>query len=153
MYKRILVPVDGSRTAEAGLREAIKLASGSRNSTIRLLHVLDLLPALQGMEVIATDALLRNMTQFGEKVLKQAKTLVEQSGIRAETVFHRGSQRQAADGIAREARKWKADAIIMGTHGRRGIGRLVMGSDAESVVRESRVPVLLVKASAAGKRR
>ena len=55
MYKRILVPIDGSRTAAAGLREAIRLASGAAGTTIRLLHVMDPLPAVQGMEAIITD--------------------------------------------------------------------------------------------------
>jgi nucleotide-binding universal stress UspA family protein len=153
MYKRILVPIDGSPTAEAGLREAIKLASGHPDSTIRLLHVLEPLPALQGMEVIAIDPMLENMTAFGQKILKNAKAHVESNGIRAETSFQKASLRRAADGIEQEAAKWRADLIVMGTHGRRGIDRLVMGSDAESVLRVSSVPVLMAKARTAGKRR
>lgn len=146
MYKRLLVPVDGSPAAEAGLREAIKLASASRGSTIRLLHVLEPLPALQGMEVVITGALLKNMTAFGEKVLENARALVERNGVRAETVFQRRSQKRAADGIAREARRWKADVIVMGTHGRRGFSRAVLGSDADMVVRDATAPVVLVRA-------
>jgi nucleotide-binding universal stress UspA family protein len=111
MYKRILVPVDGSPAAEAGLREAIRLASGHPDSTIRLLHVLEPMPALQGMGVIASGPLLKNMTAFGQKILKNAKALVERNGIRAETVFQRHSQRRAADGIGREAAKSRADLI------------------------------------------
>jgi nucleotide-binding universal stress UspA family protein len=146
MYKRILVPVDGSPAAAAGLREAIKLASARPDSTIRLLHVLEPLPALQGMEVIITGALLRNMTAFGEKVLRDARALVERHGIRAETVFQKRAQKRAADGIVREARRWKADAVVMGTHGRRGFSRAVLGSDADMVVRDITVPVVLVRA-------
>ena len=146
MYKRILVPIDGSRAAEAGLREAVRLASGSRDATIRLLHVLEPLPALQGMEVIITDALLDNMTSFGEKILQNALAIVESHGIRAETVFRRKSPQRAADGIMAEIRKWKADVVVMGTHGRRGLSRVVLGSDAEMVVRMSSVPVVLIRA-------
>jgi nucleotide-binding universal stress UspA family protein len=62
-YKRILVPIDGSRGA-----------------TIRLLHVLEPLPALQGMEVIITETLLDNMTSFGEKILQNAQAIVESHG-------------------------------------------------------------------------
>jgi nucleotide-binding universal stress UspA family protein len=104
------------------------------------------------MGVIASGPLLRNMTAFGQKVLKNARALVERNGMRAETVFQRRSQKRAADGIGREAAKSRADLIVMGTHGRRGIDRLVMGSDAESVLRDSRVPVLLVKADAKKRR-
>lgn len=145
-YKRILVPIDGSRAAEAGLREAMKLASGSRGATIRLLHVLEPLPALQGMEVIITDTLLDNMTSFGEKILHNARAMVESHGIRAETVFRKKPLQRAADGITAEIRKWKADVVVMGTHGRRGLSRVVLGSDAETVVRMSNVPVVLVRA-------
>jgi nucleotide-binding universal stress UspA family protein len=51
----------------------------------------------------------------------------------------------AADAIVRQARKWKADVIVLGTHGRRGVRRMLMGSDAEQVVRSSPVPVMLVR--------
>jgi nucleotide-binding universal stress UspA family protein len=146
MYKRILVPIDGSTAAEAGLREAIKLASTGNKSTIRLLHVLEPLPALQGMELAITGTLLKNMTAFGEKILKDAKALVERSGIRAETVFQRRSQKRPADGIEREAKRWKADVIVMGTNGQRGLSRAVLGSDAEMVARAATVPILLVRA-------
>jgi nucleotide-binding universal stress UspA family protein len=153
MHKRLLVPIDGSPAADAGLREAIRLASNHPDSSIRLLHVPESLPALHGMGVIAGGPMLRSMAAFGQKVLKNAKLLVERNGLRAETVLHKRSRGPAADGIVREAAKWRADLIVMGTHGRRGIGRLVMGSDAESVLREARVPVLMVKARGARKRR
>src|SRR5688572_888548 len=119
MYKRILVPIDGSVAADAGLREAIKLASARRGATIRLLHVLEPLPALHGMEMVVTGPLLENMSAFGKKVLENAKALVERNGIRAETVFQNRSQKRAADGILREARSWEPDLIVMGTNGQR----------------------------------
>ena len=58
---------------------------------------------------------------------------------------------QAASLIVEDAKKWKADLIVLGTHGRRGIRRLVMGSDAEEIVRTSPVPVLLVRSKMPGK--
>jgi nucleotide-binding universal stress UspA family protein len=57
-----------------------------------------------------------------------------------ETLGHR-----VADLIIKQAKRWRADVIVLGTHGRRGVSRLVMGSDAELVVRETSVPVLLVR--------
>jgi nucleotide-binding universal stress UspA family protein len=50
-----------------------------------------------------------------------------------------------ADIVTRQARRWKADLIVMGTHGRRGVNRMIMGSDAELVVRNAPMPVLLVR--------
>lgn len=148
MYKRILVPIDGSVAADAGLREAIKLASARRGATIRLLHVLEPLPALQGMEMVITGPLLKNMTAFGEKILENAKALAKRNGIRAETVFQNRSQKRAADGILREARSWEPDLIVMGTNGQRGLSRAVLGSDTETVARAVTVPILLVRAPA-----
>jgi nucleotide-binding universal stress UspA family protein len=52
---------------------------------------------------------------------------------------------RAADAIVEEAGKWKADVIVLGTHGRRGLRRALLGSDAEEVVRNASVPVLLVR--------
>ncbi len=147
MYKRILVPIDGSVDADAGLREAIKLASARRGATIRLLHVLEPLPALQGMEMVITGPLLENMTAFGKKILDDAKALVKRNGIRAETVFQNRSQTRAADGILREARSWEPDLIVMGTNGQRGLRRAVLGSDTETVARAVTTPILLVRAS------
>ena len=146
MYKRILVPIDGSPTAAAGLREAIRLASGNKGTAIRLLHVMNPLPVMSGMEAVITDQLLDSLEAFGRKILKNAVAQAARAGIRAQTVFQKRFSGGAADAIVSEARKWKADVIIMGTHGRRGLTRVVMGSDAESVVRTSPVPVLLVRA-------
>jgi nucleotide-binding universal stress UspA family protein len=145
MYNRILVPLDGSRTAAAGLREAIRLASGNNRATIRLLHVMDPLPAMQGMEVIITEQLIENMEQFGRKVLKDAKSLVRRHGIGVDTVFQEQALGRTSDAIVKQARKWRANLIVMGTHGRRGVSRIVLGSDAEAVVRSAPAPVLLVR--------
>jgi nucleotide-binding universal stress UspA family protein len=145
-YSRILVPIDGSVAADAGLREAIKLASLRRGATIRLLHVLEPLPALQGRKMVVTGPLLESMTALGEEILENAKALVERNGIRAETVFQRRSQKRAAEGIEREARRWKPDILVMGTNGQRALSREVLGSDAETVARSVTVPILLVRA-------
>ena len=65
-----------------------------------------------------------------------------------ESVLVESITRPVADVIVREARKWKADLIVIGTHGRRGLRRVVMGSDAEQVVRSAPAPVLLIRAAA-----
>jgi len=145
MYKRILVPIDGSRTAAAGLREAIRLATDAPGATIRLLHVMDPLPVVQGMEAIIIDQVIENMEAFGAKVLKNAKALVQRQGIAVDTIFQKRALGRASDEIVRQARRWRADIIVMGTHGRRGMSRILLGSDAEAVVRQSPAPVLLVR--------
>jgi nucleotide-binding universal stress UspA family protein len=144
-FKRILVPVDGSTPSRAGLERAIALAKSSR-ARLRLLHVVDDNAVMQGIEpAINVGDLLDILMDDGRKVLAAAAAAASKRGVKADTVLYELHIGRVAERIVREASKWRADVIVMGTHGRRGIGRLVMGSDAESVVRESPVPVLLVK--------
>ena len=152
-FKRILVPVDGSAPSRAGLERAIALAKSSR-ARLRLLHVVDENAIMQGIEpAMNVGELLDILMDGGRKVLAGAAALARKRGIKADTVLYELHLGRVAERIVRESAKWRADLIVMGTHGRRGIERVVMGSDAESVLRESRVPVLMVKARAARKRR
>jgi nucleotide-binding universal stress UspA family protein len=152
-FKRILVPVDGSAPSRAGLDRAIALAKSNR-ARLRLLHVVDENAVMRGMEpAMNVGELLDILMEDGRKVLAAAADLARKRGIKADTVLNELHLGRVADRIVGESAKWRADLIVMGTHGRRGIGRLVMGSDAESVLREARVPVLMVKARVAQKRR
>jgi nucleotide-binding universal stress UspA family protein len=148
MSKRILVPVDGSRPSSRGLAEALKLAR-SQKARVCLLHVVDeravaLSPEAGGVYL---DRLLNVMRESGKKILAQAALAARARGVKASTVLVENITRSVADVVIAQARKWHADLIVIGTHGRRGVSRLVMGSDAENVVRTAPVPVLLVRAS------
>lgn len=152
MYRRILVPVDGSHTSNLGLREAIRLARDQR-ARIRLIHVLDIFPVLQGFEGVTPPGDLWDaLEDAGRKALKDAAALTAKHRIKAQTIMLKNLGGRVADSIIDEARKWKADVIVMGTHGRRGVSHLVLGSDAEAVVRSAPVPVLLVRPPATGER-
>jgi nucleotide-binding universal stress UspA family protein len=70
---------------------------------------------------------------------------VRGTGVAVETVLLGARGNRVADLIVKQAKKWHADLIVLGTHGRRGVARVLMGSDAEIVVRETPVPVLLVR--------
>jgi nucleotide-binding universal stress UspA family protein len=145
-YKRILVPVDGSATSKLGLREAIGLAK-SQGASLQLVHVVDQHYALVSgaeMAIYSTD-LLAGLKQGGRRLLDNAEALVKRQGLKCSSVLLESAAGPAANPIVRQARKWSADLIVMGTHGRRGIRRLVMGSDAEQILRSSPVPVLLVR--------
>jgi len=89
--------------------------------------------------------LLDSLVAEGRRILAAAAATAKKHGVKAETVLYEVLIGRVADRVVREAAKWHADVIVMGTHGRRGIGRLVMGSDAENVLRQSPVPVLLVR--------
>lgn len=148
MYKQLLVPVDGSEPSMLGLAEAIKIAK-SDGSKLHLVHVVD--------EVVpfGVDIPGRYIEQFidalrarGKEILGKAERLVFEHALKSEGVLLETIGGRAADLIVEHAKQCKADLIVMGTHGRRGLRRLALGSDAELVVRSSPVPVLLVRGPA-----
>jgi len=145
-YKRILVPVDGSPTSGLGLREAIRFAKAQK-AGLQLVHVVDVhSAAMAGAESGAYMAdLVQALTQRGRRILAKAAELARKAGVACDTVLLETLAGSAADEIVRQARKSRADLIVMGTHGRRGLRRLVMGSDAEQIVRNAPVPVMLIR--------
>ncbi len=151
MYKHILCPVDGSLASNAGMREAIQLAE-EQDAELLLLHVIDTYVPIVD---IASDSNVTYMIDIlranGEKIIKKANTAAQKTGITVNTKTIESVGGRVASFIVAEAEKWPADLIVMGTHGLRGISRLVMGSDAEHVLRNSKVPVLLVKSPHAGR--
>jgi nucleotide-binding universal stress UspA family protein len=91
--------------------------------------------------------LLEKMRDAGRVILDDASDQARKAGILVEPVLRESGGRRVSKTILKEALSWPADLIVMGTHGRRGLSHLALGSDAELVVRESPVPVLLVRAS------
>lgn len=142
MYKKILVAVDGSATSLRGLDEALRLAKGTGGKLL-LVHVVNELivvdPPAVGYELI-----MKSLRESGVKVLEDAAAHVRRADVPCEQKLIETLGGRAADEIVREARQWP-DLIVLGTHGRRGLKRLAMGSDAELVLRLAPVPVLMVR--------
>jgi nucleotide-binding universal stress UspA family protein len=150
VYKRILVPVDGSSTSIAGLNEALRLAKNQK-ARLRLLHVVDELMVFSSSEAgFDIEPVIESMKRGGKHVLDRAAKLAAARGVRAETELWENATSRVADVLIGRAKRWRADLIVMGTHGRRGVNRLMLGSDAELVVRNSPVPVLLVRSKRRG---
>jgi nucleotide-binding universal stress UspA family protein len=145
MYKQILCPIDGSPTSNCGMTEAIKLAK-DQSAKLRFLHVIDLyFPILDvsgDLNIIYIDEVLR---RNGHQVLKRAEEAACRAHVTSDSKVIEAVNNRVSEFIVAEAEEWPADIIVMGTHGLRGIERLVMGSDAETVTRASPVPVLLVR--------
>lgn len=145
MYKKILCPVDGSLTSNCGMMEAIHLAK-DQNAKLRFLHVIDMyfpiLDATGDFNVVYIDDVLR---ENGKKVLKKAEVAAHKAGVEADSRMVEAIGGRVSKFVMHQVKEWPADLVVMGTHGLRGIERLVMGSDAETLVRASTVPVLLVK--------
>jgi nucleotide-binding universal stress UspA family protein len=145
MYKRLLVPVDGSSTARLGLTEAIRLAK-QLEASIRIIHVVDEFVADSALgPTVYYDKWVEALREGGRTMLANAQSFAQENGVKPEAVLIETIGRRAADVIIEQAKQWPADLIVMGTHGRRGVRRLLMGSDAELVVRSSPAPVLLVR--------
>ena len=142
MYKRILVPVDGSDTSTRALVAALQLAreSGGR---VRIAHVLDEMVFLSGYEYGAN--VLQMAREEAAKILEEALDAARAAGVPADSALLEVPARRLGDVVAEEAQRWEADLVVVGTHGRRGLGRVLMGSGAEQVVREAPVPVLVVR--------
>jgi len=146
MYSRILVPLDGSPTSNRGLEEAIALAS-RLGSTLHLLNVVDARLLIGEVAIYAPpNQLLDDWREAGEKLLAEATAQARAKGVAADGKVLCDPGLRVCDLILREAQDSGAGLIVMGTHGRRGLSRLTLGSDAELVLRESPVPVLLVRA-------
>ncbi len=147
MYQRILVPVDGSSTSSKGLDEAIKLAKLT-GASLRLLHVVDPLTFATGFEVYGAYAadLIPKMREFGAQILQEARTRVQQQNVQVDCMLFDNRPERLSEIVAEQVSQWPADLIVIGTHGRRGVGRMLLGSDAEQIVRTAPVPVLLVRA-------
>jgi nucleotide-binding universal stress UspA family protein len=145
MYKKILVPVDGSDPANLGLNEAIQLAR-DQGGTIRVVHIVNELILLSADAYGANVAsVLETLRKNGESILGEAEAAVCRAGVDVDAVLFEAMGDQAGAQIVQQANAWPADLIVCGTHGRRGIRRMVLGSDAEYVLRHTPVPVLLVR--------
>ncbi|GGN00578.1 universal stress protein [Thermus composti] len=141
MYKRLLLPTDGSEAAERALAEGLRLAK-ALGAEVAFLYALEPLGPrlLLGPESLPYhQALLEDLRQEGIKALNRATRMAEEAGVAFEAHLVEG---RAAEAILKEAERH--DLIVMGTHGRTGLDRLLLGSVAQEVVRKSPKPVLVV---------
>jgi nucleotide-binding universal stress UspA family protein len=146
MYQRILVPIDGSPTAERALQEAIQLADST--TRLRLIYVLEENYVLDAESHAFIDytALQQATRQSGERMLVQSAEKARRSDKVVETALLDANSERIATVIETEAQRWQADLIVIGTHGRSGLSRLLLGSVAEGIARIASMPVLLIRA-------
>lgn len=144
MYQRILVPVDGSQTSDAALHEAIRFAQ-QHNSMLKLVHVVEAARFFDAESMIDFTTLQDMARRSGEQVLARAADTVQQAGLDSETDLLESDGQRVENLIVDEAKRWMADLIVIGTHGRSGVSRLLFGSVAEGVVRGAHTPILLIR--------
>jgi len=148
MIQRILVPLDGSDTEHRVMGQAIEMARAHRAKLV-LLHVVTDYPMMVEMASVASiDTMRRSLRHYGEQVLADATRFCTENDVQVQSVLREVPNARAADAIVDEVQRSSCDMIVLGTHGRSGLTRLVLGSDAQLVLKTSPVPVLVVRMSA-----
>ena len=146
MDKRILVPVDGSSTSSKALTAALQLAL-ERGGRVRVLHAVDELAYVSGFEY--TGEMILIAREAAEKLLDEALATAKAAGVQADKLLIDEAGQRLGQSVCDAARGWEADLIVVGTHGRRGLGRVFLGSGAEQVIRMAPVPVLVIRSNEA----
>jgi nucleotide-binding universal stress UspA family protein len=145
MYKKILVPLDGSESSMSGLSEAIKIAE-EHCGALRLLHVVELPSPLLDYGYGRTDCrsdVLASLSHVGKNILSKAESIVRQHGLAVDCLMFESGSGSPADVILEQAGQWGASLIVMGAHTPSARGR--MGRVSSDVIGESAIPVLMVR--------
>ena len=137
--QRILVALDGSQHSDKALEQAISMAKVC-NSELFATTVIDLYPEV--LEI--APALQEKLSKEAREILDRAKERAQQENISCETIVHMGGQPH--EYIVQEAKKRNADLIVMGTQGRTGLKKLIIGSVAQRVLAHAPCPVLVTPA-------
>lgn len=146
MFKRILVPVDGSEPSQHALQTAGRMAAES-GGQLRVLHVMDRAAYLTGYDPsgAASGALYDAMSSGARQVLADAEAQARGAGVPVDSAMINELGTRLGDAVAQAAKDWGADLIVVGTHGRSGPSRLLLGSGAEQIIRLAPVPVLVTR--------
>jgi nucleotide-binding universal stress UspA family protein len=147
MYKKILVPLDGSELAECALSHVKQITEGGRSGEITLLNAykVDIAPAgVRGYsQFIDLNEIRQHYREASGKYLEEVKSRMAAEGIKVNTVSLEGNRPGSV--IAEYARESGSDLIVLATHGYTGLKKLMLGSVALEVLHDSHVPVLLIR--------
>ena len=144
MYSTILMPVDGSDVSNHALEEGLSLAK-ALGSRVILVYIVDMtIAAMPEAELGVANAeiMRRSFIEQGNNVIRAAEAAARAKGVPYESVIEEGD---VHDGIVETADKRGVELVVMGTHGRRGLNRLLLGSVAQSVTKRAHCPVLLIR--------
>jgi nucleotide-binding universal stress UspA family protein len=141
MYKKIVLAVDGSEVSKNAAKHAIALAKSTGGKLIAV-HVIPPFDVTD-IESFKPDTIMKGLRAEGEKILSEVKGLASKEGVQIDTRVEDGIPYERICEVAEES---DADLIVMGSHGRTGIGKVFIGSVAERVIGKAKCrPVLVVK--------
>ncbi|WP_153101847.1 universal stress protein [Paraburkholderia hayleyella] len=148
MYTRILVAVDGSQTARRAFDAALDLAR-SNGARLQPFYVIENIPMYFEAPGYDPSVLRNNMIEQGKELGTQFAQAMREQDVEGELLTGEASSLDdVSTVILRAATQFGADLLVLGTHGRRGVQRLILGSIAERCVRQATLPVLLIPAAA-----
>ncbi len=146
MYKKVMIAIDDSETSRCALAEAIHITK-TYGAALCIVHVAD--ETLMGMHHRTYSTTL-NLDHARQAIVDAGRKLIEEAcqqaaGLAVEHRLLEASTKRISEVVVDAANDWQADLIVVGTHGRRGLERLIIGSVAEQLVRLSPVSTLLVR--------
>jgi nucleotide-binding universal stress UspA family protein len=147
MYKKILVPTDGSPLSKKAVRSAVELAS-TVGAEMVALHVVPRYPEswFEGAMSVSASEVARVEKQWaenGQALVEQVSQAAQKAGVKARAVTVRSDL--VAEAILAAAKKHKCDLVVMASHGRRGLKRLLLGSETQNVLTHGHLPVLVLR--------
>ena len=147
MYQRILVPTDGSALSKKAVNSAIALAKLC-NAELIALQVVPRYPQSYFEGGIALDAdaiklVEKNWSDAGQAIVNAVKKAAQAKGVAAKAIVVRSDV--VSDAVLSTVKKQQCDLVVMASHGRRGIKRLLLGSETQHVLTHASVPVLILK--------
>lgn len=147
MYKKLLVATDGSTLSKKAVRSAVELAE-SLGAELVALYVVPSYPVsyFEGGVTISTQEIARTEKQWadqGQAIVDTVKASAEAQGLKAKAVVARSNL--VAEAILSAAKRHKCDLIVMASHGRRGLKRILLGSETQHVLTHSSIPVLVLR--------
>ncbi|MBI2793010.1 MAG: universal stress protein [Gammaproteobacteria bacterium] len=147
MFKRILIPIDGSKAANLALSKAITLCKNQK-ARLLIVHSIDYMKLAIGVEGVDAVTLHKGLKKTGKKMLEKAQKLAEKRKVKAETRLIESLKLTSRidNKVVKEAKRWRADLIVLGTHKKHGIKHLIFGSEAENIMHKTKIPILLFRA-------
>jgi nucleotide-binding universal stress UspA family protein len=147
MYQRILVATDGSTLSKKAVRSGIELAAAVGAELVAL-YVVPRYPVsyFEGGLTVSMQDVARTEKQWednGQAVVDAVQKTAQAAGVKAKAVVSRSNM--VAEAIMAAAKKHKCDLIVMASHGRKGIKRVLLGSETQHVLTHGTVPVLVLR--------
>ncbi|MDB5788947.1 universal stress protein [Caballeronia mineralivorans] len=150
MFKRIVVAIDGSRTSYRAFESALELAA-THGAVLQPYYVVENAPVYYDVPGYDPSVLRDELAAQGAKLGDEALAAMKQRGVEgAVAITEASSVDDVADLVLKAAAAFSADLLVMGTHGRKGFQRLILGSVAERCLRQATLPVLLIPSAAGG---